>query len=79
MVTKKKIVNINNLKVGIKLAEEIRVNNILILPADMLITEKIINKLKKSYFHSLFTVYDENDQELMSNLLSISEDMEYTL
>lgn len=75
MAGKKKIENVNNLKVGMKLAEEIRVNNILILPADVLITENILNKLRKTYFHNSFTVYDENDKELMSTMLSLSEDI----
>jgi HD-GYP domain-containing protein (c-di-GMP phosphodiesterase class II) len=73
MTSKKKIVTITDMKPGMKLAEEIRINNTLILPSGVIITETILNKLGKNYFHNLFTVYDRETTDSVDNLSEISD------
>lgn len=74
MGAKKKILKVTDLKPGMKLAEEFRINNTLILPSEVFITEVILNKLKRNYYLSQFTVYDNQDSDLEDNFLGIDED-----
>lgn len=92
MKTKKVSLKINDIRPGMRLAEEIRYNNLLILPSGSLITQILLDRLRDRYFQQVITVYCDEDvtkkdsneineektiEKIRKNFNKISQDIEH--
>lgn len=79
MLSVTKILPINELKVGMILAEDITFENKILLAKGVIITESIINKLKDNYIIDRVEVYSEDDSiETSSIKIKTAKEIENT-
>lgn len=66
----KKVLSINELRVGMVTSKEIKSGGRTLLAAGVTITEEILNKLKNAYFFSQMEVYFDTEDPVAAELLS---------
>jgi len=74
MEEKTKIININQLEVGMRLAKNIEQNGKVLLKKDTSITEQIINRIQKLYFVGSIEIYNRKIEEEQFSIESKKEE-----
>lgn len=69
-----KFITINELKIGMIIAKDIIVNNIVFVKEGVLLNDQIIDSLKQTYFYGRIAIYDDGDERKKSASQKETED-----